>query len=242
MLITTKQQTFIKQSTRQEGELSKENKHLLPSFFSLELTDIELIGKHFKIKLLHPIQNKYTWYAFIDHFLLSKDIELDEEEDAILETIDSYAFSTVPKDKISYSPNWNDFSSRISEYFTVGELLQYDRNRIPKEQYIKDNIIALCKELDKLRRDWGEPIGVTSGYRPPAVNRAVGGVSNSQHLTGKAIDIYPLTSSYQVFYNFVNAGWNGALGYAPRKGFIHLDMRGNKGWKTGGTREVRWNY
>ena len=36
---------------------------------------------------------------------------------------------------------------------------------------------------------YGKPINVNSGYRCQALNKAVGGVSNSQHLTGEAADI-----------------------------------------------------
>ena len=34
-----------------------------------------------------------------------------------------------------------------------------------------------------------EPIRLNSGYRSPQLNRAIGGVSNSNHLTGCAVDI-----------------------------------------------------
>jgi len=42
--------------------------------------------------------------------------------------------------------------------------------------------------LVPLRRAVG-PIRITSGYRAPAVNRAVGGSLTSQHCTGEAVDI-----------------------------------------------------
>ena len=43
--------------------------------------------------------------------------------------------------------------------------------------------------LDKIRERWGAPIRVNSGYRCETLNKAVGGVWNSQHLTGEAADI-----------------------------------------------------
>lgn len=43
--------------------------------------------------------------------------------------------------------------------------------------------------LDPLREAYGAPIYVNSGYRCPALNRAVGGAAGSQHLTGEAADI-----------------------------------------------------
>ena len=43
--------------------------------------------------------------------------------------------------------------------------------------------------LDPIRRRYGAPIIVTSGYRCPALNTAVGGVTNSHHIIGCAADI-----------------------------------------------------
>ena len=43
--------------------------------------------------------------------------------------------------------------------------------------------------LDPIRAAWGGPISINSGYRSPALNKAVGGVSTSQHLRGEAADI-----------------------------------------------------
>lgn len=43
--------------------------------------------------------------------------------------------------------------------------------------------------LDPLREIYGKPIHVNSGYRCPALNKAVGGASNSGHMYGVAADI-----------------------------------------------------
>ena len=43
--------------------------------------------------------------------------------------------------------------------------------------------------LDGIRAKYGKPLYVNSGYRCQKLNRAVGGVSNSQHLKGQAADI-----------------------------------------------------
>lgn len=43
--------------------------------------------------------------------------------------------------------------------------------------------------LDPLRERYGSGIRVTSAYRSPAVNKAVGGVANSRHLLGLAVDV-----------------------------------------------------
>ena len=44
--------------------------------------------------------------------------------------------------------------------------------------------------LDPLRNRYGHPIHVSSGYRCPRLNKAVGGSATSQHVKGEAADIY----------------------------------------------------
>ena len=52
------------------------------------------------------------------------------------------------------------------------------------------NLQKLCiRTLDPLRKAIGMPLNVTSGYRSEALNKAVRGVPNSQHIEGKAADI-----------------------------------------------------
>lgn len=63
-----------------------------------------------------------------------------------------------------------------------------------KWKYFSDNeIVGLTEDLvfklERARELYGYPIVITSGYRPPAHNAAVGGVSNSAHETGLAVDI-----------------------------------------------------
>ena len=81
------------------------------------------------------------------------------------------------------------------EYFTISELIKSDtaiERRIWNGASIEveANLRVLVeKVLDPLRKAYGKPIIVNSGYRCASVNRLVGGVPNSQHLTGCAADI-----------------------------------------------------
>lgn len=52
-----------------------------------------------------------------------------------------------------------------------------------------ENITKLSKILQQIRDEYGKPIHITSGYRSPAVNKKVGGVFNSDHIYGAAVDI-----------------------------------------------------
>lgn len=140
--------------------------------------------------------------------------------------------------------DWNNPKAKISEYFTVWEVTKSDPRRIPRSgSEVEREIFKLAIELDKIRKEWGSPILISSWYRPPAVNQAVGGVSNSQHIYGRAADIRPVDrTSLLTFQTFIDQHWHGALGYGAVKGFVHVDTRNGKGWRTGGDKGVRWNY
>lgn len=81
------------------------------------------------------------------------------------------------------------------KYFTIKELCDSDtarRRNIKNDPTaeIEKNLTALVDNvLDPLREAWGKPITVNSGYRCPALNRAVRGSVTSDHIKGFAADI-----------------------------------------------------
>lgn len=149
----------------------------------------------------------------------------------------------IPWQKIKTSSiDWNDMSSLITPHFTLWENLRGDPRRIPTSNIVKENILKVMNELEKIRTDYGEPIRITSGYRPPSINKSVGGATKSRHIQGDAVDIATVSGNLAEFQKYVDDNWYGALGYGAQKGFIHIDCRNQKGWKTGGTKGPRWNY
>ena len=89
---------------------------------------------------------------------------------------------------------------RLSKNFTMEELCRSataERHGIrnwpateDEEHKVRENLRYLCFDvLQPLREYVGKPIVVNSGYRSKKVNRLVGGVKNSQHLTGEAADL-----------------------------------------------------
>jgi putative chitinase len=133
--------------------------------------------------------------------------------------------------------DWNNPNAKVSKFFAVQEVTQGDRRRIPQRgSVVEANVIKLATQLDIIRVKWGKPIGVTSWYRPPLVNAEVGGVTNSQHILGTAVDVYDYSGDHIRFENFLDLAWGDrALGYgvASGRGFTHLDLR---------TGRIRWNY
>ena len=88
---------------------------------------------------------------------------------------------------------------KLSRNYTLDEFLYsetaiekgIDNTQIPEEA--KKRLRLLCGDILQAIRDYYQmPIKITSGWRCPALNRAVGGVSDSLHVTGDAGDIVVL--------------------------------------------------
>lgn len=82
------------------------------------------------------------------------------------------------------------------KYFTLDELMaSATAERLGIDNHTDDpaivaSLTALIDNLlNPLREAFGMQIVVSSGYRSPRVNKAVGGVETSQHTTGQAADI-----------------------------------------------------
>lgn len=185
---------------------------------------------------------KLTYPDFIGKTTVDRLLALYEDNDIVEDEAKHPNQPTFVRPATVKDVKWDDFNAPVSRWFTVGEVFRYDQARKTKDVKIQTRILVLAKELDKVRDDWGSGIGVTSWYRPPFINRKVGGVSNSQHLSGDAVDIYPLNGEIIGFQSWLDKQWFGALGKGSARGFTHLDMRNGKGWKTGGNKGVRWSY
>lgn len=81
----------------------------------------------------------------------------------------------------------------ISDHFTLEEVSfsqTASRNRIDNtpNAIVIVNATKAAKSLERVRAILQFPILISSWYRSQQTNRAVGGVPNSQHMTGEAID------------------------------------------------------
>ena len=87
--------------------------------------------------------------------------------------------------------------TKLSEHFGLAELTKTNTGiaNVPNEAQV-ENLKRVCRWLERLRKRWNDkygdgddPIIINSGFRSAAVNKAVGGVPTSNHLTGCAVDI-----------------------------------------------------
>ena len=96
----------------------------------------------------------------------------------------------------------------IMKYFSLAEMTRSDTARrlgidnTPSDD-IKNNLTLFINTiLDPIREDWGSPIIVSSGYRCPELNKAVGGVKTSGHMYGYCADLQ-VKGDLRKFSNFV---------------------------------------
>lgn len=91
----------------------------------------------------------------------------------------------------------------------------------------------LVMGLQMLRDILGLPIVITSSYRCPAHNAAVGGVANSYHTQGYAADIHVVgLSPYEVAGQATRVPFflSGGIGIYPKRGFVHVDVGKKRRW------------
>lgn len=96
----------------------------------------------------------------------------------------------------------------LSKYFTL-EQMTFSATAVRKgidnraTSEVLTNLTNLCKALDKIKDLLGKPINITSGYRCPELNKAIGGAKNSQHIEGKAADIQVHGMTTEQLYQFI---------------------------------------
>ena len=78
---------------------------------------------------------------------------------------------------------------------------------------VRAHLTELITLLESMRLEWGRycekynlgtaALKVSSGYRSPALNKAVGGAKNSAHLHGYAADVQPANGKQAEFEKFI---------------------------------------
>lgn len=122
--------------------------------------------------------------------------------------------------------------------FTFKEIIKSDTARknnianIPQQAEILDNILFLIVEfLQPLRDKLNKPIIITSGYRCDKLNSLVGGVNNSAHKKGSAVDIHvPNMTVKQLFDFIVNSDlkWTQLIEeHSKNSTWVHIEYNKN---------------
>lgn len=122
------------------------------------------------------------------------------------------------------------------EFFTLDEMKCKGTGRCEMNE-------GFMNALVKLRKVYGKPMAVSSGFRDPAYNKQIGGADNSAHIYGKAVDIRVSGVDAWRLVNLAMQGGFTGIG-VKQKGpvnerFIHLDTMGNE---DGSPRPAIWSY
>ena len=84
---------------------------------------------------------------------------------------------------------------KLSEHLDLSEVTRSDMakrkgiSNMPTPEHIENFKILAENIFEPIRKHFGVPIIISSGYRSKALNTAIGGSLTSQHCQGEAIDI-----------------------------------------------------
>lgn len=128
---------------------------------------------------------------------------------------------------------------KLTDNFTLEEMSHSNTAKArglenkPNPEQIEE-LRKLCVNLLQPLRDiYGEPMIISSGYRSPIVNKAVGGVANSQHMKGQAADV-SVKEPRKLLATLLSSGldFDQAILYQDgRNNFLHLSYNSGKNRK-----------
>ena len=210
----------------QFGEIKKGQKYYINSYKKESVNSISVSFEE---------DSDVSYFLFVPHITLyTSDNEVIDLSESAPELVNT---KKTPIKLPGYSSTFYLEDSVIpNSHFSWGEFTK-GGSRMPESKSVVENIIKIAKHLENLRSYLGNrPIKLTSAYRPPAVNKAVGGARKSRHLVGDAVDFYVVGMSIweaqKKTIEFARKH-NLAIGLGAKRGFIHLDARGYF---------VKWNY
>ena len=117
-----------------------------------------------------------------------------------------------------------------SDHLSWAELACHDGTPYP-EAMRQTRGAMLAHEFETIREACGNvPVRVGSAYRTPAHNATIGGAKRSQHLQGRALDLYPpkgwtIDAFYKVVRTVARDDFSAIRGLGKYPRFIHIDIR-----------------
>ena len=248
-VIKAEQNTWLKKTTADSHTLATNKKVLVPAGKTYSVTDFKKAENgHWLVTLDYGAGDWYIFDPAGDKGHWDTTWEQDENDEPC---------NSIGHENLTGNVgriDWNDNTCRVSKYFSVGEVTNNSRLRIPKPNSNElKNILRLAQELDLVRECVGSPIRVNSWFRPSRrlgypvdVNAKVGGARNSQHIYGLAVDISMSDVNRLIqLEDYLLRNWRGGVGTAarnPRKRFIHLDGRSGFPCFQKGSATATWTY
>ena len=110
----------------------------------------------------------------------------------------------------------------LSKNFTVREFACQDGSRVV---LVHQKLVVY---LQQVRDHFGKPLIITSGYRTVTHNSKVGGVADSQHIFGSAVDCYIPGIAVSDLYSYFCEIAGNSCGIGIYNNFVHFDVRPTK--------------
>lgn len=146
--------------------------------------------------LISVVYNSNLWKSVAHEIMHTLFKELSGQGLPVFDCMDYGIFTIDNKPRgISYYKNDDPYATDGNFAMAFIRLEPYkDKFMQPKYKYFKDSEIKGLKPelvaiLDQAREIAGVPFSIASGLRTPSQNTSAGGVANSSHLTGDAVDI-----------------------------------------------------
>lgn len=249
MLLKFTLDTYFKALPKQSDELSDSEKVFASARTEHKLHSYgEEVAQHIKVALLDKglgLENKNTWYVFSDAVEIEDDEHTDitdTAEDTPEPAIKTGGFKlpgfTSPfylSDPVISGGHftWSEATKRGTR---IPQVINHSNPRLAvtaeEAKSLVTSIIAVATRLEDVRKTFdNRSIKINSWYRPPNINKSVGGVPDSRHIIGDGVDIVVEGISAWDVYDKLNPIWRGGLGKA--RSFTHLDCRATN---------FRWRY
>lgn len=239
MKLKTLRATVFKARPLQSSQLADEEKVLIPKSTTFEILEMDGAEEgHVKVRIHGAVSDIplpfLTGYFFQGHVEVEVDSYPPNTDKAVQPVRKDLKGFKLPGYKETFYLDGQLFPGSS---FTWAEATK-NGTRMPESLAVVDAIIVMARELQKIRDYYRRPIIVTSWYRPPAVNRAVGGASQSLHLTGAAADIIVQGVSPRQVADLLWYDWNWQGGVGDSSAFTHCDLAHIvNGWA-----RRRWRY
>ena len=116
---------------------------------------------------------------------------------------------------------------KISELIHSDTAVAYKINNMPDINSLDCMLDLICDCLQPIRDKLGKPMIITSGYRCSALNRAVGGVTSSQHTKGQAVDFHVNGMTIKEVIDFVIKSGVPFDQLVDERSWVHISYRKN---------------
>ena len=239
--LTVIQETAFKASTQNATTLKDDEKLTVAAGTIIPVLEDRVMGEHVQILIPDAVLNRQgdrtTWYVFKGHIQIRGNAAHNNPNDIPVE----------PKPKIKDQDRGTPITVPELGQVYLGDPIIESGNfswaeatkngaRIPQNADVVNNIRKIANAMEEVRVRLGNrPVIVTSWYRDPITNLSVGGVSDSRHIIGDAVDFYVEDLSSQQVVQKLDSWWGsqGGLAASIPRGFTHIDARGYY---------ARWDY